>query len=228
MIPCDAEHKLAQCEVSGTDTSHSPTVLQAKRLLGATRPSWGRPGAVLTPSWPASWGRAGAIGARRGRPAARRDEREHQATGRRRGRGWHRVDWRWHRVAPDGVAYQSTGCQRLTGAVLATAPTASPRPSRPDAHGRNLVFLEVDLGHYSRERVLGKVKAFLDNPDARSIVLVTRTRERARRLGDWVRAYGRGVMRRVQPLTFERVKTGGVLRRGTEPLPPERANARAV
>lgn len=87
-----------------------------------------------------------------------------------------------------------------------------------DANGRRLVFLEVDLGHYSRERILGKVNAFLESPEARSILLVAPSRERARQVGGWVRdAYGEEVMGRVQPLTFDQVRDGGYLRPGTEP-----------
>jgi hypothetical protein len=87
-----------------------------------------------------------------------------------------------------------------------------------DAQGRGLVFLEVDLGHYTRERLLGKVRAFLDDRLARSIVIVSPDRDRSRLVSSWVRdAYGEAIIGRVQPLTFAQVLEGGYLRDGTEP-----------
>jgi hypothetical protein len=42
-----------------------------------------------------------------------------------------------------------------------------------DAFGRQLVFFEVDLGHYSRDRLLGKVTAFLKHPEGRGMLIVS-------------------------------------------------------
>lgn len=97
-------------------------------------------------------------------------------------------------------------------------PDAVYRAAQPDSAGRQLVFLEVDLGWYSRQRILGKVDAFLARPDARSILFVTPTPERAALIGDWIRAeHGDTMMRRIQPLTFAQIREGGWLDPGTEP-----------
>lgn len=45
----------------------------------------------------------------------------------------------------------------------------------PDKQGRTAVFLEVDLGHYSRARIIGKARAFLEDPEARMMVFVSPT-----------------------------------------------------
>ncbi len=39
----------------------------------------------------------------------------------------------------------------------------------PDDRGRTIVTLEIDLGHYSRKRILGKLVTFLTDPDTRSV-----------------------------------------------------------
>ena len=54
----------------------------------------------------------------------------------------------------------------------------------PDA--RRMVWLEVDLGHYSRERIDGKVHAFRVDADACHLLLVTHTRARADQLARWL------------------------------------------
>jgi hypothetical protein len=88
----------------------------------------------------------------------------------------------------------------------------------PDERGRDLVFLEVDLGHYSRARVLGKVGTFLEHPHARSIIFATPTEERAALVGAWIRhAHGPAVMQRVQLLTLAELAHGAALDPGTEP-----------
>ena len=93
--------------------------------------------------------------------------------------------------------------------------------AQADAQGRATVFLEVDLGHYSRERILGKVKAFLDSSEARSILIVSPDRARSRQVSQWVRdVYGEEIIGRVQPLTFEQVRERRFLRPGTEPADP--------
>lgn len=88
----------------------------------------------------------------------------------------------------------------------------------PDSKGRDLVFLEVDLGSYSRERMLGKVAAFRASERARSILIVTPTPERAQLVTEWVRdAYGPAALDEVQALSFDEVKAG-MLDPGTEPI----------
>jgi Replication-relaxation len=92
------------------------------------------------------------------------------------------------------------------------------RCAAPDSMGRQLVFLEVDLGHYSRQRILGKIDAFLDHPDARSILFVSRSERRRAITAQWIREqYGEAIMDRVQPLVFDQIKEGGWLDPGTEP-----------
>ena len=95
--------------------------------------------------------------------------------------------------------------------------------AQPDAHGRQLVFLEIDLGHYSRERLLGKVKAFLHHPQARSMVIAVPTPQRAGQVATWMgETYGpAGLGRRVQARTFEELRDGGFLVPGTEPAQHE-------
>lgn len=91
----------------------------------------------------------------------------------------------------------------------------------PDAQGRDLVFVEADLGHYSRARVVGKVAAFLAHPEARSILFATPNPERARQVGAWIRlAYGDAVMGRIQLLTLDELDAGARLDAGTEPATP--------
>jgi Replication-relaxation len=115
------------------------------------------------------------------------------------------ADWLGARLLPEHDT-SAASRHRADGAYIAA----------PDAQGRTLVLLEVDLGHYTRKRVLGKLAAFLAHPDASAIVLATPTWERAAQIGRWAReAHGEEVMRRVHPLTFEQVRRGL--------LPPELA-----
>jgi protein involved in plasmid replication-relaxation len=103
------------------------------------------------------------------------------------------------------------------------------RCAAPDGMGRRLVFLEVDLGHYSRQRILGKIDAFLDHPDARSILFVSQTERRSAITAQWIREqYGEAIMGRVQPLTFEQICEGGWLDPGTEPAQGPDADALAA
>jgi hypothetical protein len=97
-------------------------------------------------------------------------------------------------------------------------PDAVYTAAQADAQGRRTVFLEVDLGHYSRERILGKVKAFLANDDARTIVFASPTPGRAALVNSWVRdVYGDAIGRRMQTLTFDQLREGGYLHPGAEP-----------
>ena len=91
------------------------------------------------------------------------------------------------------------------------------------------MFLEVDLGHYSRQRILGKVDAFLDHPDARSILFVAHNERRSSITSQWIREkYGEAIMDRVQPLTFDQIREGGWLDPGTEPAQGPDADALAA
>lgn len=53
---------------------------------------------------------------------------------------------------------------------------------------KNKVLLEVDLGHYSRERVLGKLRSFVNRPDGLSMVIVVPTTRRQEEVKSWVNA----------------------------------------
>ena len=92
--------------------------------------------------------------------------------------------------------------------------------AHPDAHGRTLVMLEVDLGHYSRQRILGKTRTFLANPDAKAILFACPTDQRAAWIANTLRQeHGETIMDRVQVLTFERLARGGLLRDQLTPDP---------
>jgi hypothetical protein len=57
-----------------------------------------------------------------------------------------------------------------------------------EADGRGpLVWLEVDLGHYSRDRLLGKLRAFHEAKDAGRFLIVTHTPTRANQIASWLR-----------------------------------------
>ena len=91
----------------------------------------------------------------------------------------------------------------------------------PDERGRDVVFVEVDLGHYSRARILGKVRTFFEHPEARSIIFATTTAERAELVGAWIRrAHGDAVMQRIQLLSIAELQAGAALDAGTEPTDP--------
>jgi hypothetical protein len=108
------------------------------------------------------------------------------------------ADWLGARLLPEHDT--SAASRHRADGAYATA---------PDTAGRTLVLLEVDLGHYTRQRVLGKLAAFLAHPDASAIVLATPTRERATQIGRWAReAHGEQVIARVHPLTFEQLRRG--------------------
>jgi hypothetical protein len=98
-------------------------------------------------------------------------------------------------------------------------PDAAYAAREPDAQGRGLVFVEVDLGHYSRARVLEKLRSFLAHEGARSILFITPDVDRRAEVARWIReAYGEAVMQRVQPLTLDQVRDGSPpLDPGTEP-----------
>jgi hypothetical protein len=147
-----------------------------------------------------------AFGPRRFSPTLRETSMPHQIATNRVG------DWLGARLIPEHLLpVHAQNAQRHR-------PDAVYRAVAPDAQGRQLVFLEVDLGHYSRQRILGKVDAFLAHPAARSILFVTPTQERAAVVSTWIREqYGEGIMGRIQPLTFDQIREGGWLDPGTEP-----------
>jgi hypothetical protein len=148
--------------------------------------------------------------ARRWSPTLRETSMPHQVATNRVG------DWLGARLLPEHLLpVHEPNAQRHR-------PDAVYRAAAPDAQGRQLVFLEVDLGHYSRQRILGKVDAFLAHSQARSILFVAPTAERVAAISGWIRdQYGEGFMDRVQPLTFQQIREGGWLDPGTEPAAGE-------
>jgi hypothetical protein len=81
--------------------------------------------------------------------------------------------------------------------------------AEPDHAGRTIVFLEIDMGHYSRARILGKVKAFLEEHDARMIVFAAPTWTRVKWIYETVQAiHGYTDMHRIQAMTFDEIRSG--------------------
>lgn len=151
-------------------------------------------------------GRGDPFHGRRFNPTLRTDSLPHQIATNRV------VDWLGARLVPEHLL------PVRSRAALQHRPDGVYEAARPDAKGRDLVFLEVDLGSYSRERMLGKVAAFRASDRARSILIVTPTPERAQLVTEWVRdAYGPAALDEVQALSFEEVKAG-MVDPGTEPL----------
>lgn len=81
------------------------------------------------------------------------------------------------------------------------------------------MLLEVDLGHYSRGRILEKAEGFRKHPDARGIVFICSTNDRANRVADWIReGRGSGFMRRCQVFTMDEIKRGAPFAPGSAPV----------
>lgn len=82
----------------------------------------------------------------------------------------------------------------------------------PDSRGHTTVMLEVDLGHYSRKRILGKLATFLADPDAKAVLFACPTEERAGWIAVTLReAHGDRIMDRVQALSFAQIREGRLL-----------------
>ncbi len=100
--------------------------------------------------------------------------------------------------------------QRIGGATvpehLLPVPDKNAARNRPDAviEGVDIdgqtrwLGLEVDLGHYSRERITGKVEAWRDYPDPATLVIVVPDEARRARVDDWV-----GPVREVRVITSD-------------------------
>jgi hypothetical protein len=88
----------------------------------------------------------------------------------------------------------------------------------PDESGRSTVMLEIDLGHYSRKRILGKVGTFLADPDAKGVLFACPTDERTAWIARTLReAYGDRIMDRVQALSFRQIREGRLLGEDLKP-----------
>lgn len=124
-------------------------------------------------------------------------------------------------VIPHQLAVNHAG--RLIGATLtpdhhiALPPQASShhRPdaaysaATPDDEGRRQILLEVDLGHYNRDRVVNKLAGFLANPDAKGVLFVVPNDERLELISRWAReAYGSAIYPRLGIYTFADLEDG--------------------
>lgn len=79
--------------------------------------------------------------------------------------------------------------------------------TEPDQRGRDRVLVEIDLGHYSRDRIMAKTIGFLSHGQARSILFVTTTTERAHLVARWNREhYGSEVMQRIDVCSIAELK----------------------
>jgi hypothetical protein len=118
---------------------------------------------------------------------------------------------------------------RLIGEIEASAgldsrhrPDAAYHASR-DHTGRDLMLLEVDLGHYSRQRITAKVEGFRKHPHARGIVFACPTDDRAWQVKEWISdRFGSGFMRRCQVFSFDDIQRGAHFDRGTQPVAVQR------
>ncbi|MEJ7891403.1 MAG: replication-relaxation family protein [Solirubrobacteraceae bacterium] len=93
-----------------------------------------------------------------------------------------------------------------------------------EVSGRDLVLVEVDLGHYSRTRILAKIEGFKQHPQARGVLFACPTDERAKNVSAWIsERYGTGFMRRCQVFSFRELQNHPRLEPGTTPrlAPPE-------
>jgi hypothetical protein len=157
------------------------------------------------------------FGTRRFNPILRETSIPHQVATNRVG------DWLGARLIPEHLlpVHQPNAQRHRPDAVY--------RAAAPDVQGRQLVFLEIDLGHYNKQRILGKIDAFLAHPDARSILFVSDTEERSSAVAGWIRDhYGEAIMDRVHPLTLAQIREGGWLDPGTEPTSGDDAEKTAA
>lgn len=98
----------------------------------------------------------------------------------------------------------------------------------PDHAGRSTVMLEIDLGHYSRKRILGKLTTFLADPDAKGVLFACPTEERAAWVAQTLReARGDRIMDRVQVLSFAQIRDGRLLAEDLRPEDPDELQSRS-
>lgn len=97
-----------------------------------------------------------------------------------------------HQVAVNRLG-QQLGASMLPEHLLPVLDKNGAR-NRPDAvvegvvmdGGTRMLGIEVDLGHYSRERVVGKLDAWRSYPDGGTLVFVVPDRARAERVRGWL------------------------------------------
>ena len=89
-----------------------------------------------------------------------------------------------------------------------------------DERGRDLILLEVDLGHYSRPRILAKVDGFRQHPAAAGIFFACPTNDRANEVARWIREHnGIDFMQgHCQVFSFDELQRGARFEPGKEPV----------
>ena len=76
-----------------------------------------------------------------------------------------------------------------------------------DQKGRDLILVEIDLGHYSRARIVQKAWASLNHEHARAMLFVVPTEERAAQVRGWVwNDTGYSLMDRFDICTFRELR----------------------
>lgn len=114
------------------------------------------------------------------------------------------ADWLGAQLLPEHLlpALDANGARHRPDGIYEAA--------QPDKSGRTLMLLEVDMGHYSRQRIVGKLAAFLAHPQARGIVFVCPTWERTAWIGRVIReeSHRDRVDERITLLTFEQIHKG--------------------
>jgi Replication-relaxation len=133
-----------------------------------------------------------------------------------------------HQIATNRIA-DWLGAQLLPEHLL-PAPSAEAARHRPDGmyevaqsdrSGRAMVLLEVDMGHYSRARILGKVAAFLEHRRALAVLFACPNEQRATLVERTIRErYDEYVLERITVRTFEQLRAGARPIAYDEPLDP--------
>ncbi len=78
----------------------------------------------------------------------------------------------------------------------------------PDSKGRFYVAVEIDLGHYNRQRVLDKVRAFKEEKGSREMWWVAPTEDRRDQLREWFWDSDVGDLEGVRFFTFDEIEEG--------------------
>lgn len=88
-----------------------------------------------------------------------------------------------------------------------------------DNKDRDLILVEIDLGHYSHSRLLEKAWASLTHERARAMLIVTPTVERADQVRSWVWSeVGSNLLDRFTICTFEELRSPATLRLEHQPV----------
>ncbi len=80
-------------------------------------------------------------------------------------------------------------------------PALNPRQDTHPARTLPMVWLEVDLGHYSRQRIKGKLRAFYADEEAGHLLIVTHTVKRADQIARWLNSERFGRVTTIASLT---------------------------